>query len=132
MEALGKGPDAYGLIHADMYPENVLFKAGEVFPIDFEDCGFGYWMWDIAIALCQKPWTEEWYRQRDAFLEGYAQVRTLPESQLRHLDLFMAADYATGILWASLFIKNDPVRKAEHEEWRLTDGAKLLCYLERR
>jgi Ser/Thr protein kinase RdoA (MazF antagonist) len=132
MEGLGKGPDAYGLIHADMFPENVLFKAGEAYIIDFEDCGFGYWLWDIAVALCLQPWTEEWYRQRDAFLEGYAQVCTLPESQLQHLDLFMAAQYATMVLWASLFIKNDPARQAEHEAWRDGDGVRLLRYLERR
>jgi Ser/Thr protein kinase RdoA (MazF antagonist) len=132
MEGLGKGSDAYGLIHADMYPENVLFKGDEAYPIDFEDCGFGYWLWEIAIALCVWPWTEEWYWMRDAFLEGYVQVRTLPESQLKHLDLFMATQYATMVLWASLFIKNDPARRAEHEEWRNRDGAKLLRYLERR
>jgi len=132
MEGLGKGPDAYGLIHSDMYPENVLFKAGEAYPIDFEDCGFGYWMWDIAIALCLWPWTKEWYWMRDAFLEGYAQVRTLPESQLQYLDLFMAVQYATMVLWASLFIRNDPARLAEHEAWRAGDGDKLLRYFERR
>jgi len=132
MEGLGKGPDAYGLIHADMYLENVLFKGDEAYPIDFEDCGFGYWLWDIAIALCSWPWTDEWYWMRDAFMEGYAQVRMLPESQLQHLDLFMATQYATMVLWASIFIKNDPTRRAGHEEWRNRDGAKLLRYLERR
>jgi Ser/Thr protein kinase RdoA (MazF antagonist) len=132
MEGLGKGPDAYGLIHSDLYPENVLFKAGEAYPIDFEDCGFGYWLWDIAVALCLWPWTEEWQWRRDAFLEGYAQVRTLPESQLRHLDLFMATQYATMVLWASLFIRNDPARQAEHEAWRERDGAKLLHYFGQR
>ncbi len=132
MEGLGKGPDAYGMVHGDMYPENVLFKAGEVYPIDFEDCGFGHWLWDIALPLCMQPWTGAWYQQRDAFLEGYAQVRTLPESQLRHLDLFMAAQYATVVLWASAFIRDDPARQAEHEAWRDGDGAKLLRYLERR
>jgi Ser/Thr protein kinase RdoA (MazF antagonist) len=132
MEALGKGPDAYGLIHADMYPENVLFKGEEVYPIDFEDCGFGYWMWDIAVALCLWPWTEDWTWKRDAFLEGYATVRTLPGSQLRHLDLFMAAQYATMVLWASAFIKHDPAMQAEYEEWRNRDGNKLLRYFDRR
>ena len=131
-ESLGTGPDAYGLIHADMYPENVMFKGDEAYPIDFEDCGFGYWLWDIAIALCLWPWTEEWHWMRDAFLEGYGQVRTLPEAQLQHLDLFMATQYATMVLWASLFIRNDPARRAEHEEWRDRDGARLLQYLERR
>jgi Ser/Thr protein kinase RdoA (MazF antagonist) len=131
MEGLGRGPDAYGMIHSDMYPENVLFKAGEVFPIDFEDCGYGYWMWDIGVALCNWPWTENWYWMRDAFLEGYAQVRTLPGSQLVHLDLCMAAQYATMVLWASMFIKSDSARRAEHERWRDREGNKLLRYFER-
>jgi len=56
MAALGKDADAYGLIHADLYPENILYKAGKAYPIDFEDCGFGYWMWDNAVALCQWAW----------------------------------------------------------------------------
>lgn len=132
MEGLGKGPGVYGLIHADTFPENVLFKAGDAYLIDFEDCGFGYWLWDVAVALCLWPWTEEWTWRRDAFLDGYSQVRTLPESQLRHLDLFMAAQYATMVLWASLFIRNDPARRAEHEAWRDEDGARLLRYFERR
>ena len=114
-----------------MYPENLLFKSGEVYPIDFEDCGYGYWMWDIGVALCYWPWTEDWYWKRDAFLEGYAQVRTLPESQLVHLDLFMAAQYATMVLWASMFIKHDPAMRAEHEKWRERDGRKLLRYFDR-
>ncbi len=132
MQGLGKRPEAFGIIHSDMYPENILFKAGEVFPIDFEDCGFGYWMWDIAVALCYWPWTEDWYWMRDAFLEGYAQKRTLPDSQLVHLDLFMAAQYATMVLWASMFIKNDPAMRAEYEKWRDREGKKLLRYAELR
>lgn len=132
MEDLGKRPDAYGMVHGDMTAENVLFKSGEVYPIDFEDCGLGYWLWDIATPLCEQPWTEEWAWQRDAFLEGYTQVRTLPESQLRHVDLFMAAQFATVVLWASAFILDDPARQAEHEAWRDGDGVKLLRYFERR
>jgi Ser/Thr protein kinase RdoA (MazF antagonist) len=132
MDGLGTGSDAYGMIHGDMYPENVLFRGDEVVPIDFEDCGFGHWLWDIALPLCLQPWTEEWHWKRDAFLEGYGRVRTLPESQLRHLDLFMAAQYATVVLWASAFIRDDPGRQAEHEAWRDGDGAMLLRYLERR
>jgi Ser/Thr protein kinase RdoA (MazF antagonist) len=131
-EALGKGPYAYGLIHSDMYPENVLFKAGKVLPIDFEDCGYGYWMWDMAIILCSWPWTEDWFWMRDALLDGYATVRTLPGSQVKHLDLFMAAQYATMVLWATAFIKNDPARQTMHEEWRDRDGGRLLRYFEQR
>ena len=130
MESLGKGPDAYGLIHADLYPENVLFKAGKAYPIDFEDCGYGYWIWDIAVALCQWAWNNDWERMRDAFQEGYAQVRTLPEAQWAQLDLFVATQFATMVMWASAFLKHDPLRVAEYEPWRDGNGNKLLRYFE--
>lgn len=119
------------MVHGDMYPENILYKDGEILPIDFEDCGFGCWLWDLAVALSQQPWTEAWYRQREAFLDGYTQVHPLPESQLRYLDLFVAANYATGVLWASAFMRDDPARQAEHEIWRDESGAMLLRYLDR-
>lgn len=131
-QAFGKGPDAYGLIHSDLYPENILYKGQDVFPIDFEDCGYGYWIWDIAIALCSWPWTEEWYWMREAFLEGYGRIRRLPGEQLQHLDLFMAGQYATMVLWATMFIKNDPAMAGEHEEWRDRAGGNLLRYAEQR
>jgi Ser/Thr protein kinase RdoA (MazF antagonist) len=132
MDSFGKGPDAYGLIHADLYLENVLFNAGEPRPIDFEDCGFSYWMCDLGVFLSQWPWTAQFPRIRDAFLAGYSQVRALPEVQLKHLDLFMAAQYAQMVLWASAFIRDDPARRVEHEAWREREGIKLLRYFERR
>ncbi|MBW1839871.1 MAG: phosphotransferase, partial [Deltaproteobacteria bacterium] len=110
MKSLGKGSDAYGMIHGDMYAENVLFKAGEIFPIDFEDCGFGYWLWDIAVALGDEPWIDAWYQKRDAFLEGYLQAHPLPDSQLKYLDEFITTDAATSVLWASQFIHDEPGR----------------------
>ena len=131
MEGLGTEPDAYGLIHADLYPENVLFKGGEAFPIDFEDCGYGYWMWDIAVALCQWAWSKDWERMRDAFREGYARLRILPEAQWANLDLFVATQIATMVLWASAFLKHDPRRVAEYEPWRKDNGNKLLGYFQR-
>jgi Ser/Thr protein kinase RdoA (MazF antagonist) len=130
MDKLGTGPDAYGLIHADMYPENVLFRAGQAYPIDFEDCGFGYWIWDLAIALCLWPSMGDGRWRRDAFLDGYTRVRPLPEAQLQHLDLFVAAQYATMVLWATAFIRNDPARRPEHEAWRDEYAAKLLQIVE--
>jgi Ser/Thr protein kinase RdoA (MazF antagonist) len=131
MEWLGKGSDAYGLIHADLYPDNVLFKAGKAYPIDFEDCGYGYWMWDIAVALCQWAWGKDWERMRDTFRDGYTRVRTLPEVQWAQLDLFIATQFATVVLWASAFLKQDPLRAAEYEPWRDGNGNKLLGYFER-
>lgn len=130
MEALGKDAEAYGMIHADLYPENVLYKAGKACPIDFEDCGFGYWMWDIAVALCKWAWEQDWERLRDAFYEGYAQVRVLPAVQWALLDLFLATQFATMVLWSSAFLKHDPMRASEYVPWRDENINKLLRYFD--
>ena len=131
LASLGKSPQAYGLIHSDLYPENVLFKAGKAYPIDFEDCGFGYWMWDIAIALSQWAWGNDWERMRDAFYEGYSQYRCLLSAQWAQLDLFIATQFATMVLWASAFLKHDPLREAEYTPWRDNNIAKLMGYFNR-
>ena len=131
MDSLGKGPDAFGMIHADLYPENVLFKAGRAYPIDFEDCGFGFWMWDIAVALCHWAWGSDWERMRDAFHAGYTQNRSLSEYQWSKLDLFVAAQFATMLLWFSEFLINDPKRAGEYEPLRNANGDKLLDYMTR-
>lgn len=130
MQAFGKRTDAYGMVHADMFLDNVLFRAGEARLIDFEDCGFGHWMFDIGIVLAQFRWLEKWPQIRDAFLEGYTKRHALPDEQLKYLDLFMAAQHATMVLWASAFIIEDPAMAAEHEEWRAREANKLLYYFE--
>jgi Ser/Thr protein kinase RdoA (MazF antagonist) len=132
MESIGKGPDAYGMIHSDMYLDNVLFKAGKPRLIDFEDCGFGYWMLDIGIVLAQFRWTDQWNLIHDAFLEGYLQMHNLSAVQLEQLDLFMAMPYATNVLWASAMILEDPAMRAENEKWREIDGKILLRFFNMR
>ena len=89
-------------------------------------------MWDLGVVFSQWPWTDEFPRLRDAFLEGYLKNRTLPDRQLKHLDLFMAAQCATMVLWSSMFIKNDPAQKTEYETWRNKEGEKLLRYFDSR
>jgi Ser/Thr protein kinase RdoA (MazF antagonist) len=131
MESFGKGPDAYGLIHGDMYPENLLFKGGKALFIDFEDFGYGYWMWDLGVALCSWSGADDLGWRKGALLDGYSQVRNLPDEQLKHIDLFMAAQHATMVLWSTVFILHDPAMEKEHNAWRTRDGEKLLCYLER-
>ena len=128
MEDLGTNSDAFGLIHADLYPENLLFSAGQACPIDFEDCGFSYWIWDIAVALCTWAWRENWDQFRDAFVSGYESIRPLPNKQWNLLDLFIATQYATMLLWASAFLLNDPKRADEYIPWRDDSGKRLLKY----
>jgi Ser/Thr protein kinase RdoA (MazF antagonist) len=52
VESFGTAPDRYGLIHADMRLANLLVDgAGALTVIDFDDCGFGWFLYDLAAAL---------------------------------------------------------------------------------
>ena len=87
---LGKRPDQFGLIHSDLSFGNVLFTANEVSPIDFDDCGFGYYLYDLAVILAG-PWERSGFQQRrEALFEGYRENCKLPDEHLNLIPTFMA------------------------------------------
>lgn len=53
------------------------------------------------MALCEWARGEHRERMRDAFYNGYARLRTLLQVQWSLLDLFVATQFATVVLWSS-------------------------------
>jgi Ser/Thr protein kinase RdoA (MazF antagonist) len=50
--SLPKSPDDYGLIHDDLHFANFLVGSdGRVTVIDFDDCGYGWFVIDVAMAV---------------------------------------------------------------------------------
>lgn len=98
----GQGADVFGLIHGDLGVDaNLLFWHGEPRAIDFDDSGFGYWIFDLAVALDACRDNPAYPRYREALLEGYAEVRALPEKHAGQIDLFLAALEVYWNLWAT-------------------------------
>ena len=85
----------------------MLFKAGEPRVIDFEDCGFGYYLYDLSIILSQWLWKSEMDWFQDVFWGGYAETHTLPDEQLKHIDLFIAL-----LNWAPSVFSLDQIRNS--------------------
>ena len=48
LTAYGRSPLRYGLIHADFNLDNMLLDGDRVIPLDFDDCGFGWHLFDLA------------------------------------------------------------------------------------
>jgi Ser/Thr protein kinase RdoA (MazF antagonist) len=99
MSSLGDGPDMVGLIHADLHLDNALFAHGDIRLIDFDDCGVGYWLYDIAVALWELRHRPDYESFRTALIQGYTQHRALPTDQLVHLDDFIATREVAFGLW---------------------------------
>jgi Ser/Thr protein kinase RdoA (MazF antagonist) len=90
LRALGQGPDQFGLIHADLHQRNYLFHRGVLAAIDFDDCGYGHWLYDFAVTLTQLERRPSYPDRRKALLEGYRQTRSLPAEFDAYLDAFLA------------------------------------------
>ena len=124
MNELGDGPDAVGLIHADMHLSNVLFQAGEARPIDFDDCGVGYWLYDMAVALWELRHKDNYSQFRAEFLSGYRSVRPIDDELLRHLDSFIAArEVAFGLWFAGMAQSNESFRAKFDKEMAFIEGS---------
>ena len=99
LEAYGQTSDNYGLIHADLVPENVMLSGDEVQVIDFDDAGFGWHMFEIVTAafwLAEEP---EFDSIQTALLDGYQSVRPLQQRDLDAMELFYAARSLTYMGW---------------------------------
>jgi Ser/Thr protein kinase RdoA (MazF antagonist) len=91
---LGKSGGVFGLVHADLNLENVLLNDRRVGLIDFDDCGWGYYIYDLAttISRLHRETRDESRRQRlqQAFVSGYETVGPLPDGFQEFLPWFLA------------------------------------------
>jgi Ser/Thr protein kinase RdoA (MazF antagonist) len=73
LEQYGDSPQRFGLIHADLRLANLLVDGDRVNVIDFDDCGFSWFLYDFGAAVSfieHDPRLPEW---QDAWLRGYRQ-----------------------------------------------------------
>jgi Ser/Thr protein kinase RdoA (MazF antagonist) len=82
LAAFGAGPERYGLVHADTRLANLLVHEGSTAVIDFDDAGFGWYLYDLGTAVSFFEHDPAVPSLVDAWLEGYRQVAPLaPEDE---------------------------------------------------
>ena len=112
--ALAGTQSAWGLIHADLHYENVLFHEGRPLAIDFDDCGWGAYLYDLAVPLSELEGRSNYEALRDALLDGYARQRPLPHGYDDHLRALAILRRAQLILW----ILESREQAAFRDDWR--------------
>lgn len=96
-----------GLCHGDLHGGNLHLHKGKITHFDFEECAFGYRVYDLATfkwGVCSgKQKAEQW----SAFLEGYTSERPISETDLSLVDPFVVirelAETAYGIRHVQYF-----------------------------
>jgi Ser/Thr protein kinase RdoA (MazF antagonist) len=96
---LGRDPAIFSLIHADLHPGNVVVTEGGFHVIDFDDAGFGWHMYEVAVALYRYRDRPEAEHIRDAFVAGYRSVRPLPDDQVALLPMFTLVRRLASMGW---------------------------------
>jgi Ser/Thr protein kinase RdoA (MazF antagonist) len=82
LEEFGLGPERFGLIHADLRLANLLIDGDRLKLLDFDDCGFSWFMYDFASAVSFYEHLPNVPALRDVWLKGYAKIAPLtPEDR---------------------------------------------------
>jgi len=102
INSLGYSKDVFGLIHGDLHHGNILFDRGKnIRLIDFDDAGFGWYLYDIASLLFEYKDHPEFETLSEGFLRGYRKQRFMSGSDWGMLPLFMHIRGRATIGWAS-------------------------------
>ena len=70
-------PTDWGLIHADLRPSNLMIDDGVLTVIDFDDCGYSWYLYDFASALTFMEHVDDAPTMAKEWVEGYSEVRPL-------------------------------------------------------
>ena len=95
----GTGPERFGLIHADMRLANLIVGQGRIWLIDFDDCGFGWFLYDFATALSFIEDHPQVPKLKEAWIEGYTEFLQLSRDEIGEMDSFVMLRRMALLAW---------------------------------
>jgi Ser/Thr protein kinase RdoA (MazF antagonist) len=99
LSRLSRDPAGYSLIHADMHPGNILVDGDRLTVIDFDDAGFGWHQYDIAVVLTYWQSKPNAAAIERAFLDGYRATRPVADEALALIPMFRLIRWMASIGW---------------------------------
>ncbi|MGH2871822.1 MAG: phosphotransferase enzyme family protein [Solirubrobacteraceae bacterium] len=99
LERYGRDRDRFGLVHADIRLANLLVDGDDVWVIDFDDCGFSWYMYDFATTMTfieDHPRVPE---LRDAWVRGYRSVGKMSAAEEAELETFLLLRRLLIVAW---------------------------------
>jgi len=105
LAAFGKAPERFNLIHADMRLANLLVGGGETRLIDFDDCGFGWFLYDFAAAISFIEDDPRIPDLRAAWLRGYRSIRDMSAEEEAEIDTFIMLRRMALLAWIGSHIE---------------------------
>ncbi|MCG5218193.1 phosphotransferase [Streptosporangium sp. KLBMP 9127] len=108
----GGGADRYGLIHADLRLANLLVDGRDApSVIDFDDCGFGWYIYDLAAALSFIEHHPQAPEMIDSWTRGYRTVLPLDPAEEREIWTFVMFRRLLLVAWIGTHTAVDIARE---------------------
>lgn len=101
----------FGLIHGDLLLKNILFHEGEVRALDFEYCGWGYFLYDLTPLLWQLKPQARYPQLEQSLWDGYSKGRPWNDEDLHRelLETFIAGRQVASMRWIAANQRNPHV-----------------------
>ncbi len=105
LAAFGQSPSRFNLIHADMRLANILVHGEQIRLIDFDDCGFGWFLYDFAAAISFIEDDPRIPELKAAWLSGYRRIRDLSTAEEAEIDTFVMLRRMALLAWIGSHIE---------------------------
>lgn len=122
--AYGKGPERFGLIHCDLRLANLLMDGNTVKAIDFDDCGFGWYMYDAATPVSFYEHEPQVPSLIESWKTGYRKVLALPKADEIEIPTFVMLRRILLVAWVASHIEAEFPRSLGAG---FTEGTAGLC-----
>jgi Ser/Thr protein kinase RdoA (MazF antagonist) len=99
LAAYGKSNERFGLIHCDLRLANLLIDGTDVKVIDFDDCGFGWYMYDAATPVSFYEHETKVPALIDAWKSGYRKVNALSKEDETEIPTFIMLRRLLLVAW---------------------------------
>jgi Ser/Thr protein kinase RdoA (MazF antagonist) len=99
LDRFGSGPGRHGLIHADLRLANLLEHDGNVAVIDFDDCGWGWYLYDFGTAVSFFEHDPRVPELADAWTRGYRSMRELSAEDEAEIPTFVMMRRLLLVAW---------------------------------
>lgn len=111
LRRFGTGPERFGLIHADMRLANLLVNGPDIQVIDFDDCGFGWFLFDLGAALSFIEHDPRVPALCAAWVRGYRRELTLPAADAAEIPTFVLLRRLQLVAWVGSHAFADAARE---------------------
>jgi Ser/Thr protein kinase RdoA (MazF antagonist) len=118
LKTYGKSRDTYFLIHSDLHTGNLLVNGNDVTVIDFDDCGYGWFLYDLAAFLSHQ--NDHLDELVNGWCTGYETVRALTDEDIQMIPVFVLLRRLVRLGWLSTRKGNDVVSHVGDDYFEVT------------